>query len=95
MAKARNLVGATRTALFTSPLVRGLTIMSMIRGCAGESALLDNDLGLAVAPVLTPTGLVPVPSFFHGLAARPQVLARGLVVHPGPGRGVIPAGFSH
>ncbi|MCL2091898.1 MAG: SWIM zinc finger domain-containing protein [Micrococcales bacterium] len=51
----------------------------MVRGFAGESALVDDDLGLALAPALTPTGLVPVPSFFHGFATRPQVLARGLV----------------
>ncbi|MCL2467033.1 MAG: SWIM zinc finger family protein [Micrococcales bacterium] len=51
----------------------------MARGFAGESTLSDADLGLALAPALTPQGLVPVPSFFHGFATRPQVLARGLV----------------
>ena len=51
----------------------------MARGFAGESTLTDDDLGLALAPALTPQGLVPVPSFFHGFATKPQVLARGLV----------------
>ncbi|MCL2850415.1 MAG: SWIM zinc finger family protein [Micrococcales bacterium] len=51
----------------------------MVRGFVGESALVGDDLGLALAPALTPVGLVPAPSFFHGCATRPQVLARGLV----------------
>ncbi len=53
--------------------------MGVARGYRGASALVDDDLGLALAPALTPTGLVPAPSFFHGFATRPQVLARGLV----------------
>ncbi|WP_146841503.1 SWIM zinc finger family protein [Cellulomonas composti] len=36
-------------------------------------------LALGLAPALTPSGLVDDPSFFHGFAAHPQVLARGLL----------------
>lgn len=37
------------------------------------------NLGFALAPALTPDGVTLAPSFFHGFATRPQVLARGLV----------------
>lgn len=46
---------------------------------AGPSALAEGQLGLALAPALTPAGPVRRPSFFHGFATHPQVLARGLV----------------
>jgi len=50
-----------------------------MRSFTGASSLIDDALGLALAPALTPHGLDPRPSFFHGFATRPQVLARGLV----------------
>lgn len=43
------------------------------------SHLGDHGLVLGLAPALTPAGLVEDPSFFHGFAAHPQVLARGLL----------------
>jgi len=43
-----------------------------------ESVLADDQLDLALAPGLTPGGVVEYPSFFHGFAAYPQVVARGL-----------------
>jgi len=49
-----------------------------MRTFAGESALVGDRLGLALAPGLTPDGVVARPSFFTGFAAFPQVLARGL-----------------
>jgi len=51
----------------------------MARQFAGSSALAEGQLGLALAPALTPTGPLAEPSFFHGFATHPQVLARGLV----------------
>ena len=51
----------------------------MARQFAGSSALAEGRLGLALAPGLTPTGPMAEPSFFHGFATHPQVLARGLV----------------
>jgi hypothetical protein len=51
----------------------------MARSFVGESVLADDLLSLALAPALTPTGLATSPSFFHGFATHPQVLARGLV----------------
>lgn len=50
----------------------------MARTFSGSSALVDDGIGLALAPALAPEGLVDRPSFFHGFAAHPQVLARGL-----------------
>ena len=47
---------------------------------AYKSLLEEGSLALAVAPALTPLGIEPEPSFFHGFAAYPQVLARGLLV---------------
>lgn len=46
-------------------------------GAAGEHPA--SRLALGLAPALTPDGLVEDPSFFHGFAAHPQVLARGLL----------------
>ncbi len=51
----------------------------MVRTYAGSSQLSSDGLGLALAPAMTPSGLVNVPSFFHGFATNPLVLARGLV----------------
>lgn len=51
----------------------------MSRAFVGESLLSPDGLGFALAPALTPTGLVTTPSFFHGFATHPLVLARGLV----------------
>jgi hypothetical protein len=45
----------------------------------GESLLSPGGLEFALAPALTPVGLVSSPSFFHGFATNPLVLARGLV----------------
>jgi hypothetical protein len=41
--------------------------------------LTDGNLALALAPALTPAGVVEDPDFFRGFAAHPQVLARGLL----------------
>lgn len=49
------------------------------RTFAGSTALADDGLALALAPALTPGGIREAPSFFHGFATHPQVLARGLV----------------
>lgn len=49
------------------------------RTFAGASGLADGGLALALAPALTPAGVRAAPSFFHGVATHPQVLARGLV----------------
>lgn len=49
------------------------------RTFAGTSALASDGLALALAPALTPGGLRETPSFFHGFATHPQMLARGLV----------------
>jgi hypothetical protein len=51
----------------------------MTRSFVGESVLADGSLGMALAPALTPGGIAATPSFFHGFAVHPQVLARGLV----------------
>lgn len=51
----------------------------VVRGYAQPSALDEAGLSLALAPALTPTGLITSPSFFHGFATHPLVLARGLV----------------
>ncbi len=45
----------------------------------GASRVTERGLGLALSPALTPNGLDSSPSFFHGFATQPQVLARGLV----------------
>ena len=50
-----------------------------MRSFAGTSSCTDDGLGLALAPALTPAGVEQRPSFFHGFAVHPQVLARGLV----------------
>ncbi|UZN03910.1 SWIM zinc finger family protein [Cellulomonas sp. S1-8] len=49
------------------------------RTFARASHLGDDGLVLGLAPALTPDGLDTDPSFCHGFAAHPQVLARGLV----------------
>ncbi len=51
----------------------------MSRTFVGESLLSQGGLEFALAPALTPSGLVNSPSFFHGFATNPLVLARGLV----------------
>ena len=51
----------------------------MERAFSGATTLIDNRLTLALAPGLEPEGLNASPSFFHGFATHPQVLARGLV----------------
>lgn len=51
----------------------------MSRSFWGESLLSGRGVGLALAPALTPSGLVNEPSFFHGFATNPLVLTRGLV----------------
>ncbi len=50
------------------------------RSFTGASTLDDDALALALAPALTPGGIVPSPNFFRGFATRPQILARGLLV---------------
>lgn len=45
-----------------------------------QSALTNGSLALALAPALTPGGIVENPSFFKGTAIYPQILARGLLV---------------
>ncbi|WP_199712689.1 SWIM zinc finger family protein [Galactobacter caseinivorans] len=50
-----------------------------LRTYVRESAVSSEGLGLALAPALTPAGNDLSPSFFHGFATHPQVLARGLV----------------
>lgn len=49
------------------------------RAFAAASHLGEDGLTLGLAPALTPDGVVDDPSFFHGFAAHPQVLARGLL----------------
>lgn len=49
------------------------------RAFATPSHLGEDGLTLGLAPALTPGGVVDDPSFFHGFAAHPQVLARGLL----------------
>jgi hypothetical protein len=51
-----------------------------MRAFTYQSALADGNLALALAPALTPVGIVDDPSFFRGVVAHPQVLARGLLV---------------
>lgn len=51
----------------------------MTRAFTSASRVADDGLSLGLAPALTPDGLVEHPSFFHGFAAHPQVLARGLL----------------
>jgi len=51
-----------------------------MRAYAYESNYASGNLALALAPALTPTGIVEKPSFFTGFATRPQILARGLLV---------------
>lgn len=50
-----------------------------VRSFSTGSTLQADGLALALAPALTPSGVVTHPSFFHGFATHPQVLARGLV----------------
>jgi len=45
-----------------------------------QSSYEIGNLALALAPALTPEGIVETPSFFTGFAAQPQILARGLLV---------------
>ncbi|MCL2223744.1 MAG: SWIM zinc finger domain-containing protein [Defluviitaleaceae bacterium] len=51
-----------------------------MRAFAYQSNYESGNLALALAPALTPQGVVEKPSFFRGFAAQPQVLARGLLV---------------
>ena len=50
-----------------------------VRGFTTASSVTRDRLALALAPALTPDGPVASPSFFHGFATEPQVLARGLL----------------
>lgn len=50
-----------------------------VRSFSASSTLDTDGLALALAPALTPSGITAYPSFFHGFATHPQVLARGLV----------------
>ncbi|MCL1788359.1 MAG: SWIM zinc finger family protein [Defluviitaleaceae bacterium] len=45
-----------------------------------QSLFENGNLALAIAPALTPIGIVNNPSFFRGFTSYPQVLARGLLV---------------
>ncbi|MEJ7647690.1 MAG: SWIM zinc finger family protein [Nakamurella sp.] len=49
------------------------------RAFAGTSVLDDSGLALALAPALTPDGIDDDPSFFHGFATHPVVVAQGLL----------------
>jgi len=51
-----------------------------MRAFAYQSSLTTGSLALALAPALTPVGIVENPNFFKGYATQPQVLARGLLV---------------
>ena len=51
----------------------------MARVFRGSTSIFDSGLGLALAPGLGVDGVVESPSFFHGFATHPQVIARGLV----------------
>ena len=51
-----------------------------MRTFANQSLFTEGNLALALAPALTPAGIVDDPIFFKGLASYPQVLARGLLV---------------
>lgn len=51
-----------------------------MRAFTDQSTLTDGSLALALAPALTPGGIVDNPNFFRGIAVYPQVLARGLLV---------------
>ncbi|MFD6175424.1 MULTISPECIES: SWIM zinc finger family protein [unclassified Isoptericola] len=53
--------------------------MTGTRAFVGASTLDDGGLALALAPGLAPGGPEASPSFFHGFATHPQVLARSLV----------------
>lgn len=53
--------------------------MTEVRSFRSSSTLDADGLALALAPALTPSGITAYPSFFHGFATHPQVLARGLV----------------
>jgi hypothetical protein len=50
-----------------------------MRTFAYRSQFTDGSLALALAPALTPVGIVDDAIFFRGVAAYPQVLARGLL----------------
>lgn len=49
------------------------------RSFTGESTLDGDELALALAPALTPVGVVDAPAFFRGFATDPLVVARALV----------------
>ena len=51
-----------------------------MRTFAHQSMFTNGNLALAIAPALTPQGIVTDPTFFKGFATEPQVLARGLLV---------------
>ncbi|UOQ89361.1 SWIM zinc finger domain-containing protein [Agromyces endophyticus] len=50
-----------------------------VRAFTTTTSVSSDHLALALAPALTPEGPVADPSFFHGFATEPQVLARGLL----------------
>ena len=57
-----------------------LTLRPVTTRTFSSTSLLGEDgLTLGLAPALTPAGVVDDPSFFHGFAAHPLVLARGLL----------------
>jgi len=58
-----------------APRLRAVTTRTFTR----PSHLGEDGLVLGLAPALTPRGVEQDPSFCHGFAAHPQVLARGLV----------------
>jgi len=51
-----------------------------MRAFAYQSKYESGNLALALAPALTPEGIIEKPSFFKGFALHPQVLARGLLI---------------
>ncbi|MCL1935898.1 MAG: SWIM zinc finger domain-containing protein [Defluviitaleaceae bacterium] len=51
-----------------------------MRNLPYQSALINGNLAMALAPALTPKGIVEKPLFFKGTAAYPQILSRGFVV---------------
>lgn len=57
-----------------------MELLNTERTFAYPSRFNNGNLSLALAPALTPTGVESHPNFFQGFAARPQVLARGLLV---------------
>ena len=55
-------------------------VINMTRTFHQQSQLVEGNLALALAPALTPTGIVQDPNFFQGFVSHPQVIARSLLV---------------